>query len=84
VRDILVRARVMYAEDERGAQAEALLLKLQRIVEGKEGATLVLEDPHGTSAILSEQASREKLSPDEAALLRTGVIMLDARDVESN
>jgi zinc finger protein len=81
VRDVLVRARLLFADDERGARAEELLAKLQAIREGREPATLVLEDPHGNSAILSERAVIEALSAEEAALLRTGVMVLDREDL---
>lgn len=77
VRDILVRARLMFPEPERLGRAEELLRKLQRILDGHEDATLVLEDPYGNSRILSPDVSTEALSDEEAALLRTGVIVLD-------
>lgn len=83
VRDVLVRARTMFPEPERRAKAEELLAKLQRIVEGREGATLILEDPFGTSAILGDKARVEALSEDEAALLRTGYILVDPRDLDA-
>lgn len=82
VRDVLVRAQLVFPEPERRARAEELLARLQRIREGHEEATLVLEDPHGTSAILSERARVEKLGPEEAALLRTGMLLLDADELK--
>jgi zinc finger protein len=81
VRDVLLRARMMF-DDERRDRAEELLGKVQRIKAGDEEATLVLEDPYGNSAILSDRAEVARLSDEEAALLRTGVVLLDPADLQ--
>jgi zinc finger protein len=81
VQEVLVRARLLFEEEDRRAAAEALLAKLQRIREGREEATLVLEDPFGNSGIHSPQAEVQKLSAEEAALLRTGVVFLEPGEV---
>lgn len=81
VGDVLVRARLMFEEEAQQARAEELLARLQRIRDGEEGATLVLEDPYGNSQILSDRAERVAISQEEAALLKTGVVLLDARDL---
>lgn len=79
--DVLVRARLMFPEPERRERAEALIERLRRIREGEEEATLVLEDPHGNSAIHGEGVHVEALTEAEAALLRTGVIVVDREDL---
>ena len=81
VRDILVRARLLVGEHGQRARAEELLVQLQRIVDGKEGATLVLEDPFGNSAIHSERTLTESLTEEEAAALRSGRVVIDAEDL---
>jgi zinc finger protein len=81
VRDILVRARTMFDAPGEQAAVEARLLHLQRIMDGAEQGTLVVEDPNGTSAILGEGVVVEALTQEEAGQLRTGVVLLDAADL---
>ena len=81
IRDVLVRAVVLDADAR--PQAEALLAKLDRILHGHEEATLVLEDPAGHSAILSERTVIEPLDPAEAEamLAATHAGFVDATDL---
>jgi zinc finger protein len=46
---------------EQGEKAAELLEKIRRIREGKMGVTLVMEDPWGNSAIISDRAVIEEL-----------------------
>jgi zinc finger protein ZPR1 len=81
VRDVLLRARLLVEERERKARAEELLAQLQRILDGNEDATLVLEDPFGNSGIHSARAQNQRLTEAEAAALRSGRVMVDAEDL---
>lgn len=83
VQEALVRARLMFPDEERRARAEELLARAARMADGREPFTLVLEDPFGSSAILSGKARVEPLGAEEAARLRTGVVLLDARDLQA-
>ncbi len=44
---------------------------------GKKSATLVLEDPLGNSAILSDKATKRRLTEDEIKNLKTGILILE-------
>lgn len=48
-------------EPEARKKAKSLVKKITRIVWGQEKATMVLEDPTGNSAIVSDRAKKEKL-----------------------
>jgi zinc finger protein len=82
VRDVLVRTRLIVDRPEARAKAEELLDKLQRIQEGREPATLVLDDPYGNSQIASDRAVVEELGEEEARSLATGRAVLDVGDVD--
>jgi zinc finger protein len=82
VQEVLVRARLMFPDPPRRERAEELLGRLARMMEGREPFTLVVEDPFGNSAILSERARQELLSEEEAGKLRTGMVILDAQDLQ--
>ena len=48
-------------EDEDRKKAKNLLKKIQKIKWGEETMKLIIEDPTGNSAIVSEKAKKEKL-----------------------
>ncbi|MFH1133344.1 MAG: ZPR1 zinc finger domain-containing protein [Nanoarchaeota archaeon] len=48
-------------DDEAKKKAKSLLKKLNRVVWGQEKLKLIIEDPTGNSAIISEKAVKEKL-----------------------
>ncbi len=55
-----------WAEDEpRRRRAEELMERVRRIIDGKEKVTLIISDPTGCSAIISEKAVREVLHDTE-------------------
>ncbi|MCA1813903.1 MAG: ZPR1 zinc finger domain-containing protein [Halobacteriales archaeon] len=82
VQEVLVRARLMFPDVARQARAEELLALLARMVQGEEPFTLVLEDPFGNSAILSERTQVEALTEAQASELRTGMTILDVEDLQ--
>lgn len=76
----IVRVLHRDAEDEASRRrAQRLLDRLARVRAGKERATLVLEDPFGNSAVVSDRARREALPPEEAARLKPGMSILELR-----
>lgn len=83
VQEALVRARLVFPDEERRERAEALLVRVARMVEAQEPFTLVLEDPFGNSAILSERTQVEALTAEEAGRLRTGMTILDVQDLQA-
>lgn len=44
--------------------------------------TFIIEDPLGNSAIASDKAQKTALSDEDIACLKTGMIILDAKDVD--
>lgn len=64
------------------AVAEAGLARLEAAREGRgEGLTLIIDDPFGNSAIVSERAEKRALTPEEVAALHTGLILIDKEDL---
>ena len=57
---------------------EGILEKICLARKGQFPLTLVLEDPLGNSAIVSENAERSTLSAEDISDLKTGIILLDA------
>ncbi len=62
------------ASAERGGE---ILQSIDRVREGKEKVTVVIEDPFGNSAILSPKAKKRPLTDEEAKGLRTGMNIVD-------
>jgi zinc finger protein len=58
-------------------KGEAILEKIALAREGRFPLTLVLEDPLGNSAIDYEKAVKSSLTPEDAASLKTGMIIVD-------
>ncbi|NOY10929.1 MAG: ZPR1 zinc finger domain-containing protein [Archaeoglobi archaeon] len=54
-----------------------ILEKLRLARDGKERLTIVLEDPHGNSMIISDEAFMEKMSEVEARSLKTGLTVVE-------
>jgi len=58
-------------------KGEEILEKISLARQGRFPLTLILEDPLGNSAIDCEKAERMLLSPEQAAGLKTGMIIVD-------
>lgn len=52
-----------------------ILEKIEKIRNGKEKATLIIDDPLGNSAIIGKKAKKRKLTDDEIKKLKTGMII---------
>jgi zinc finger protein len=59
---------------ERGGQ---ILENMKMVLKGQFNLTVIIEDPLGNSAIVSEKAVRCALTEEEIAVLNTGMILLD-------
>lgn len=66
-----------WEDGEKTARAMELLTVIERTKAGEHEITLVIEDPLGNSAIISDNAERRKLTDDEASHLKTGMIAFD-------
>lgn len=62
-------------------RGEEILESIDLAKKGRFKLTFIIEDPLGNSAIASEKAVKTALSDEEIACLKTGIIMLDAKDV---
>jgi zinc finger protein len=58
-------------------KGEEILANIALAREGRFPMTLILEDPLGNSAIDCERAMKSALSEEDAALLKTGMIIVD-------
>ena len=54
-----------------------VLNKIEKIIEGKEKATLIIDDPFGNSAIIGKKAKKRKLTDNELKKLKTGMMVFD-------
>ena len=72
-----------WGEEDKTARALELLSNIEKTRAGEYEITLVIEDPLGNSAIIAENSVCRKLTIDEAAILRTGMIMFDKSEIES-
>lgn len=64
---------------ERGLQLQGMI---RETIDGKRKLTVIIEDPLGNSAIISEKAISCKLTPEQASMLKTGMIVFDAESSE--
>ncbi len=81
VRDIVLfatRSARSAGAQENVCRGEFILEKIERAMEGAGPLTVILEDPLGNSAIVSEKAVSTKLTPEECEGLETGMIILDS------
>ncbi len=58
-------------------RAHEILESLRQVRLGELGITIIIEDPLGNSAIISDKASIDVLTPEEAKGLKTGEIILE-------
>jgi zinc finger protein len=77
VRDVVEMLTRSAETAEQRRRAEALLGEIEGILEGRRGATLILDDPLGNSAILSSRAEARRLIAEEVQELKTGMYVLD-------
>jgi zinc finger protein len=83
VRSVLMTASRWVQEDEdKFSRSQELLCMLEEVIAGKKKITVVIEDPFGTSAIISKKAITTKLSKEEAEKLNNGMIVFDIEKSE--
>lgn len=81
VEEILVMVK-QWGEEDKTMRAVELLSNIEKTRAGKYEVTVVIEDPLGNSAIIAENAVCRKLANDEAARLKTGMIVFEKSEVE--
>ncbi len=78
VEDIVKIARNWNSDDsEKVKRCNLILDKIDRTLKGEEELTLILEDPFGNSAIISDDVFIEKMSEHEASELKTGLTVME-------
>ena len=83
-RDVLLAAIQLHGEDEQKRRLlDEYLATWERLASGAQPFTLVIDDPFGNSAIVSEQVERRPLTEEEVAQLKTGMTVIDAADVRA-
>ncbi|MDW7732000.1 MAG: ZPR1 zinc finger domain-containing protein [Methanolobus sp.] len=70
------------ADEERHSKGLEIQQALRDAMEAKKELTLVIEDPLGNSAIISDKATSRQLTSQEAAELKTGMIVFDTSSSE--
>jgi zinc finger protein len=84
IEGILVRIKSAVEQAERNEDnlrkkkhAQRLLVKIDKLRNGKGKATVLIKDPLGNSAILSKKTQKRELTSEEAQLLETGIVIFD-------
>lgn len=77
-KEILLTAKQFHGDDpQKGALLEDYLAKWELFANGRAPFTLIIDDPFGNSAIVSERVEKRPLTPDEVAALKTGYVVID-------
>lgn len=77
-KDILLTALDWHKEDpQKVSLLQHYLETYDRMMQGQQPFTLIIDDPFGNSAIISESVERRPLTEDETAELKTGMTVVD-------
>jgi zinc finger protein len=82
-KEILLTALSFHGEDPgKAALLHGYLATWEECVNGRQPFSLVIDDPFGNSAIVSERVERRALTEDEVTQLKTGYTILDRSDLD--
>lgn len=82
-KDILLTALDFFGDEpEKVELLKRYLATHDEMVNGRGAFTLVIDDPFGNSAIVSDEVERRPLTEEEVAHLKTGMVILDKEDLE--
>lgn len=77
-KDILLTAHEWHKEDpEKVELLRHYFQTYERLITGQQPFTLIIDDPFGNSAIVSEEVERRALTEEEIAHLKTGMTVID-------
>jgi len=76
VSDILEMV-IRWDEEGKTERAQELQSTIEKIKAGEFEITVIIEDPMGNSAIIAEKATHRELTEEEAACLKTGMIVFE-------
>ena len=80
-KDVLLTALEFHGDEPAKVELlEHYLATYERCISGQQPFQIVIDDPFGNSAILSDKVERRALSKEEAEALKTGMVILDAAD----
>ncbi len=71
------RGQAAVLEGKKKEKMKILLKKLEKMIAGKEKFVLIIKDPLGNSAIISQKVKKRKLTKKEIENLKTGYLILD-------
>ncbi|AGK60224.1 ZPR1-related zinc finger protein [Archaeoglobus sulfaticallidus PM70-1] len=78
VEDIVKLAKSWNSENQEKVEiCDKILEKISNTINGDEELTIIIEDPYGNSAIVSDDVFVEKMSEHEVAKLKTGLTVMD-------
>ena len=84
IEGVLVRVKEVIGQAIGGAETDGqkmlgkrLVEAIERIRAGKEKTTIIIDDPFGNSAIISEKARKRALTEQEVKELKTGMFVLE-------
>jgi zinc finger protein len=81
-KDILLTALEFNGDDPaKVALLQDYLSRYERMIGGHMPFSLVIDDPFGNSAILSDRVQRRALTPEEVETLKTGMVILNRTDL---
>lgn len=81
--DVVMTATKWHIEDpEKYSLGLDIQQALRDAIDGQKKLTLIIEDPMGNSAIISERAKSRQLTPEEVEHLKTGMIVFDTSTSE--
>jgi len=82
-KDILLTALDWHKEDPQKVELlHHYLANFDRMTKGEMPFTIVIDDPLGNSAIVSEDVERRPLTEEETAHLKTGMTIVDLADID--
>ena len=83
IQDVVITASKWVKDDEeKYAISQDILRKMNDARLGKQKLTIIIEDPLGNSAIISDKAVFKTLSQEESKDLKTGMIIFDMNSSE--
>ena len=83
-KEVLLTALSFHGEDpDKAALLHRYLESWEEFASGRKPFTLVIDDPFGNSAIVSDRVQRRPLTDEEVAHLKSGYTVIDKSDLES-
>lgn len=77
---IIEQAIRFTGENKKKDRGKQILKLIEQLRNGKGSATLIIKDPMGNSAIVSNKTEKRELGPTEVKSLETGITMIDLKN----